>query len=85
MTQCVFISEQRLLVQMRTDRTAELYWTILDTDGKVYPLTRRLYRVLNTERWTRARAVEIYHGMTQLTLQSESTRKFALFVFDRKG
>lgn len=85
MLQCVFISEKRLLVQMRTDRKCEYYWTILNPNGKIFPLTRRLHYVLHSQCWTKVESFEIHDGLRQLVLQTDQASRFAVFVFNRKG
>ena len=43
---CAFISEDKLLLKMRTDRKEDHYWTVIDQAGYICDTPRILRRVL---------------------------------------
>ena len=81
--QVAFLAESLLLCKLRTDRTGESYWTLIDATGKIYNLPRTLKRILQNDDFDRVSTKHIQNGLTQLLLQSET--KIAAFKFDVDG
>lgn len=81
---CTFISKEKLLTKIHTDRKEDYYWTILNPDGQILQMPRRLKKALNVENWTTMKGKQIIYGQTQLILQSDNG-KVASFRFNSDG
>ena len=80
---CGFIAEDKFLLKMRTDRTDDTFWTLLDSTGKIHSLPRTLHRVLYSDEWTSMKSQPIKNYQNQLLFKSSKT--MAAFRFDSSG
>ena len=68
---------------MRTDRSNDFYWTIIDPFGKIYALPRHLKRVLYEHDWTKMSHTYIHKNQSEIILRNDS--KVAAFRFSQEG
>ena len=80
---CGFISENKLLLKMRTDRKTDTFWTLIDSSGEILDFPRTLSRILYSDDWTSMKTQLIKSNQNQLLLESQ--KKIVAFRFNENG